>query len=416
MNMHQCIEKETTSYPEKKYRLADFFDMHWDEYMKSPTEYVKPEQLKAVNAIRVCRTAVLGIDLYACRDCGEITKVYHSCKNRFCPTCSWNDTVKWAEKVKCKMINTKHRHIVCTLPHSLHPLIKRNQQELLSVLMRTSAATFKDWIFHKYGIKIGIISVLHTYGEQKEYHPHVHMIVSWGGIKKDTALLKELSTDYVNYKFLQKKFRCKYEDELIRLNDKGELSHNYINRKEFMKHVKKINETDWILHLEPSMEIPSQVVRYIGRYSKRACLSEYKITKIEGAEISFRYKDYKDRDENNKPKEKELCLHYREFFPRLLQHVPAAYFRIVRYYGIYSNKGNIPEEYLNRVEQENELQEMKWRELQLEKKGVDPIYCKTCQKEKLFITTIFDQRKRKERTTRFSIQEEDLLKYKNHAA
>ena len=408
--------KEENWQGKKKYRLADFFDMHWDEYIKSPTEYVKPEQLKAVNAIRVCRTAVLGIDIYACPDCGEITKVYHSCKNRFCPTCSWSDTVKWAEKIKGKMINTKHRHIVCTLPHSLHPLIKRNEQELLSVLMRTAADTFKDWIFHKYGLKIGVISVLHTYGEQKEYHTHVHMIVSWGGIDKKTGLLKEISTDQVNYKFLKKKFRCKYEDELIRLNDKGELSHDYINRQEFMKHVKSINKTDWILHLEPSMDLPSQVVRYIGRYSKRACLSEYKITKIEEQEISFRYKDNKDRDENNKPKEKELCLHYREFFPRLLQHVPAKYFRIVRYYGIYSNKGNIPEEYLNKEGQESKLDEVKWRELQLEMKGEDPLYCTTCQQEKLFIITIFDQRKRKERTTKFKIQESDLLIHKKYVA
>lgn len=402
-------------YGEKKYRLADFFDTWWGDYVKNPKEFIKPEQFKAVNAIRVCRTAVLGIDLFACPDCGEITKVYHNCKNRFCPTCSWHDTVKWAENVKRKMLMTKHRHIVCTLPHSLHPLIKRNEQKLLSVLMRTTADTFKDWILHKYGLKIGIISVLHTFGEQKEYHPHVHMIVSWGGTNKDTKLLNEISTDYVNYKFLQKKFRCKYEDELIRLNDKGELSHDYVNRQGFMKYVKRINKTDWILHLEPSMDLPSEVIRYVGRYSKRACLSEYKITKIEGKEISFRYKDYKDRDKNNKPKEKELCLHYREFFPRLLQHVPAAYFRIVRYYGLYSNKGKIPKEYLNSEEQENKLIDVKWRKLQLEKQGEDPLYCLACQKDKQFITTIFDQRKRDERRTKFEIDKDLFMKKKQVA-
>jgi hypothetical protein len=87
---------------EKKYRLAHFFDMHWEEYMKSPKEYVKPEQLKAVNAMRVCRTAVLGVKEYACPGCGEVSHVYHSCKNRFCPTCSWKDTMKWAERIKKK--------------------------------------------------------------------------------------------------------------------------------------------------------------------------------------------------------------------------------------------------------------------------------------------------------------------------
>ena len=87
----------------KQYRLADFFDKWWDSYMESPSEYVKPEQLKAVNAMRVCRTEVLGVDVYSCPDCGDITHKYHNCKNRFCPTCSWQDTVRWAEKVKVKM-------------------------------------------------------------------------------------------------------------------------------------------------------------------------------------------------------------------------------------------------------------------------------------------------------------------------
>ena len=171
----------------KKYRLADFFDAHWDSYMKSPKEFVQPEQLKAVNAMRVCRTAVLGVDLHACPECGEITHIYHSCKNRFCPTCSWRDTMKWAERIKGKMLNVKHRHIVCTIPHSLHPLIKKNRELLLSVLMRASGKTFTDYLENKYNVKSGVILVLHTFSQTKAYHVHTHMIVSWGGICKKTG-------------------------------------------------------------------------------------------------------------------------------------------------------------------------------------------------------------------------------------
>lgn len=384
-----CENTDTKSYPEKKYRLADFFDMHWDKYMESPAEYVKPEQLKAVNAMRVCRTPVLGVEVYACPDCGEITNVYHSCKNRFCPTCSWQDTVKWAERVKKKMLKVKHRHIVCTLPHSLHPLIKRNEELLLSALMRASAATFKDWFENKYRTKIGIVSVLHTYGEMKNYHPHTHMIVSWGGVGKNDRKLNEINKEFVNYKFLQKKFRCKFEDELVYLNDRDQLDHDFVDREGFMNHIKKINKQDWQIHLEPSIDIPEQVVRYVGRYSKRACLSEYKITDIDGEYISFLYKDYRDRDENKKPKEKELRLHYRDFFPRLLQHVPAPYFRIVRYYGLYSNHGNIPDEYLNGSAEEVESLVIEdWNNTK---------YCEYCNVEKVYVYSYFDRRSRKER-------------------
>jgi len=166
---HTC-EKENAWQGEKKYRLADFFDQWWDLYKQSPKEPITPEQYKAVNAMRVCRTAALGIDYYACRDCGEVTKVYHSCKNRFCPTCSWQDTLKWADKIKKQMMGLPHRHVVMTLPHQLNEMIKGNKGELLSVLMRIGADTLKDWMGHKYNIKPGIISVLHTFGEIKQYH------------------------------------------------------------------------------------------------------------------------------------------------------------------------------------------------------------------------------------------------------
>ena len=388
-----CNHKTETNseklYLEKKYRLADFFNSYWDIYAKSPKEYIKPEQYKAVNAIRVCRTAALGKDIYACPECGDVTEVYHSCKNRFCPTCSWSDTVKWAERVKKQMLNLPHRHVVFTLPHSLNHLIKINGKHLLNILMRTSADTFKDWISHKYGLKIGVISVLHTFGEKKDSHNHVHMIISWGGIDNSTGTLKPIKGEYVNYDFLKDKFRCKFEDELVKIYDSGELKHNYKSRKDFSQFLKRINKKNWILHLEPPMELPSLVIRYIGRYSKRACISEYKITQIEGEYISFRYKDYKRLDFNKKAIEFELSLHYRDFFPLLLQHVPLPYFRIVRYYGLYSNRGKIPEEYLSNEtstinEQINDL------EIQEEE---EQLYCSHCKRKKEYQHTVVEKRK-----------------------
>jgi hypothetical protein len=377
--MCQCTINQEINKSEKKFRLADFFDTHWDNYCQAPMRYIEPEQLRAVNALRVCRTARLGVDIYVCPDCGEESRVYHSCKNRFCPTCSWKDTIAWADRIKNKMLKVKHRHIVCTLPHRLHPLLKRNRN-LMSSLMRASAGTFTDWMENRYGIKIGIIAVLHTYGEKKNYHPHVHMIVSWGGVSVRKDILKEIKSEFVNYKFLQKKFRCKFESELIEFFDQGQLEHDFANRRLFMNYLKEVNQQDWQLHLEPAIETPSEVIRYIGRYSKRACISEYKITKMEGDHISFQYKDYKDRDERGKARVKELTLHYRQFFPRLLQHVPPAYFRIVRYYGLYSNHGHIDPSYLYQTGKE------------VLRVATDVNCCETCQVRKVYVHTYFDPR------------------------
>jgi hypothetical protein len=128
------------------------------------------------------------------------------------------------------------------------------------------------------------------------------------------------------------------------------------------------------------METPNAVIRYIGRYSKRACISEYKITDIDGEYISFKYKDYKTIDQDGKPVVKVLKLHYSEFFPRLLQHVPLPYFRLVRYYGLYSTKSKIKEEFLNKndeIDEENGVFE-------------NPFICTLCNKERVYVETIFD--------------------------
>ncbi len=367
----------------KRYRLADYFDQWWDIYKAHPKTFITEEQYKAVNAIRTCRTAALGIDVYACPDCGDTHEVYHSCRNRFCPTCSWQDTVKWAERINGQMLNIPHRHVVMTVPHGLNRLIKENNKHILNILLRTAADTIKDWLLAKYGIVPGIISVLHTFGETKDYHVHVHMIVSWGGIHKQTGRLEEIKGEYVKYDFLKAKFRNKFEDNLVALYHEGQLYHRFQDRLDFMRFIKSINKSKWIVHLEPPMENPLKVVRYIGRYSKRACLSEYKITKMAGEKIAFRYKDYKTQGVDGSPVEREMELDFNEFFPRLLQHVPLKYFRLVRYYGFYSNKGVIPESYLNQAKEEEES---------IAETVEDKSICTHCQKPKEYMFTVVKNR------------------------
>jgi len=374
-------------FGEKKYRLATFFDQWWDIYCQKPKHFIHPEQYKAVQAIRSCRTAALGIDIYACPVCGETTEVYHNCKNRFCPTCSWRDTVRWAEKIKRNMLKMPHRHVVFTIPHQLNPLIKRNEFTLLNMQMQASAETLKDWMEYKYGLRPGIISVLHTFGEPKNFHCHVHMILSWGGIDKAGAIVK-INGKYVNYDYLKDKFRGIYEKRLIQLFDSGLLQHDFKDLIQLKQFFKRINEKHWIIHLEDPMETPAAVIRYIGRYSKRACLSEYKITQMEEETIGFRYKDYKKKDFFGHPIEKEKVLNYRDFFPLLLQHVPLPFFRLVRYYGIYSNRGHLPREYFN----EDDDTALNWQSLQETETGEDPLVCQKCKVDKIYIHSIVERK------------------------
>ncbi len=402
-----CQDQHHTDPKTKRYHLKDFLDSHWDEYVKFPKQFIRLEVYKAVSAIRVCRTAKLGIEQYVCEDCGELSEIYHSCKHRFCPTCSWQDTMRWADKLQYRMFALKHRHVVFTLPHKLIGLIKQNEGLLLSILMQVSADVFKDWMLEKYGIKPGIISVLHTYGEKKNYHVHVHMIISWGGINIETKRLEEIKGEFVNYTFLKQKYRAKFEDRLVELYDSELLKHRFSGRFSFLRFLKEINEKNWHLNLDPPMTNPLEVIRYIGRYSKRACLSEYKITKMEGEYISFEYKDYKNLDFKGKPIVKELELHYSKFFPLLFQHVPFKHFRLVRYYGFYATASRIETQYLfNPDEQDIEQESVEEDEQYITTE--DLRVCSTCNINKTYIYTIFE----KDDTGFFKKQEIRLLQNK----
>lgn len=331
---------------EKKFTLASFFRAHWDDYLSSSKYPVKDHQRYAVQAIMKCRTAELGKDVYKCKDCGDKVDVFFSCKNRFCPTCSWRDTLNWAETLHSQLLNVPHRHVVMTLPHQLNSLIRRNPKFFYQILMKESATLLKDYLKKLYNVEIGVVSVLHTYGERKNLHVHVHMIVSWGGIDIKNNSLKHIPiSDKIDYLKLKESFRSRIINCLDLAYNKDDLQHNFNDEQEYKAFKAQLLEKKWIIHLEPPMNIPEQIIRYIGRYSKRACLSEYKITDISGEYISFRYKDYKEKTAEGKAIEKILRLHYRDFFPLLLQHVPLPHFRLVRYYGVYNARTKIPKSY-----------------------------------------------------------------------
>jgi len=253
--------------------------------------------------------------------------------------------------------------------------------------MQASAETLKNWMNYKYSLQPGIISVLHTYSEQKDLHYHTHMILSWGGINKDRTL-QQIKGKQVSYDYIKKKFQGIYERRLIVLFDSGLLQHNFKDLSEFKRFIRRINSKNWIIHFEDPMNTPEAVIRYIGRYSKKACLSEYKITRMEDEIIAFKYKDNKNKDFNGLPIEKEKVLNYRDFFPLLLQHVPLPYFRMVRYYGIYSNRGHLPREYFD----ENEDIPLNWQSLQQSETGEDPLVCKKCKITKIYSHSIVESK------------------------
>lgn len=377
--------QKKASYPEKKHTLKEFFDLHWEQYLEHPTTHIKPEQFKAVNGIRLCRTDALGKDTYACSACGDTVELRHNCKNRFCPTCSWKDTLKWGERMQNMLMNVPHRHVVFTLPHSLNALIKLNQKDLTNALLSISGHLMTDYLLKEHGVKAGVIAVLHTYGEKKNLHVHVHMIVSWGGERVSDGKLKVINNPYVKYEYLKERFKNQFIKTLTKYYKKTELVHRFARVNDFADFISELETHKWILHFEDPMKIPTQVITYIARYSKRACISEYKILDISEDHITFRYKDYKEKDENGRVVEKELRLPYSKFIPRLLQHVPLPYFRLVRYYGAYNALSGVNKRHLF-ANSESQTAGGPEPASQVQDQ-TDTIFCASCQGTMIYIET-----------------------------
>lgn len=404
-----CYQKNDKSKDEiyiKKHTIKEIVEKFFVSYTQSNRRnlYLKNKHFHAVNNIRKCRTKELGYTLYACEDCGEAHFIYRSCGHRFCPTCGIINTNKWAEKTLSNLLDIKHHHVVVTLPAWLRPIAKRNNKLIYSILFRSAWLVIKDWFAYKYQIEPGVISVLHSAGSDLKYHPHIHMIVTGGGINQQEQV-KLLEQDFLfSQQWFSERFRWEFQQLLIKAftDNKLILPYHLQKRPYFLSFIAKNNKQDkkgWIASVQAPLEDATSIVKYVGRYTKRACLSEYKIQSIEGDFISFNYNDYKNTPKGEKPRISTIRLHYVQFLDRLLLHVPDKGSRHVRYYGIYSTSkiNKLPKEYQRKSEikesKEAELLNVEgdWEGYQQEYYkiyGKDPLWCEYCNRPLKHIETV----------------------------
>ena len=361
-------------------RIAEILNVHWADYVRNCGHPIESHVFKAANQIMACRTPKLGTDVYRCPGCDKPHFVYHSCRNRFCPTCGQTETNRWAETTLSQLLDMKHHHCTFTLPALLRPVAKLNKKVFYNILFKASTDVTKSWFETRHDIVPGIISVLHTAGSALNHHPHIHMIVSGGGLRKngeEPPSKVELFGEYlVDEKFLGRRFRWRFENLLIKAYDNGLLtSPMHAGRIEFLSWIKTLNDKSWVVSIKKPLKDLTDIVRYVGRYTRRACLSEYRITSFKDGMIGFNCKDYRNK-KGKRPGTKTVTLNHMEFLDRLFQHAPETGFRMVRYYGAYSRMSEIPEEYRQQAHSRPEKQT--WRELQIMKTGIDPLICREC--------------------------------------
>ena len=278
----------------------------------------------------------LGIHTITCKECGETHSALNSCRNRHCPNCQNYAREKWIEKESSYMLECPYFHIVTTIPAELNEIVLYNQKTCYDILFKATSESIlqltKDikWL----GAKVGITSVLHTWGQTLEFHPHIHSIVTGGGISNNKWV--EGKKEYLfKVQVLSSLFKGKFlamlkESDLTFPKDKENLKNTY----EFNKFLEPLYQRTWITYIEPPKGKTENVIEYIGRYSFRVAISNERIKDISNGKVTFEYKDYKDNE-----KIKIMTISAEEFIRRFLMHVLPSHFTKIRHYGLLSNRG-----------------------------------------------------------------------------
>jgi hypothetical protein len=324
-----------------KYEIADILKLYLPEYLKN--HKLSPEQLKAVYDIMNCRTSALGFHKLKCDKCNFERIEYDSCRNRHCPKCQGTKRLQWVEDRLSELLPVPYYHSVFTMPHTLNVLALYNKTIIYDIFLQSCGQTLKDFAGDpKYlGAKVGFVGILHTWGQQLWPHIHAHFIIPGGGISEDGK--RWINLPYRKkflfpVKAMSRRMRMIFSGKLQKAYDNGELVFpdelRHLKEDEnFKRFINKIAWDKWINYVKKPFSSPERVVKYIGRYTHRAAVSNHRILNITDGKVTFKYKEYKDG--NVTPK--IMTVKAEEFIRRFLLHILPKGFKKIRYFGFMCN-------------------------------------------------------------------------------
>lgn len=282
-------------------------------------------QHKTVNAILNCRTSSLGGHMDVCPKCGDTRISYNSCRNRHCPKCQTLAKERWIDSRKADLLNVGYFHVVFTLPQELNAVIYSNQKDMYNLMFRCVAQTIRELASDpKYlGAAIGLTAVLHTWGQNLSFHPHIHCIVPAGGLNKLGKWVDSKKKFFLPVNALSRKFRGKFL-ALLKLQ-KPDIDHSLLN---------DCYNKEWVVYCKPPFKTAACVVEYLGRYTHRVAISNNRLLNFENGQVTFKWRDYKDSN-----RWKEMSISAEEFIRRFLMHVLPHSFMKIRHYGFLSSRG-----------------------------------------------------------------------------
>ena len=345
-----------------------------------------------MRAIEVCRTSVLGGHKDKCDSCGHLEISYNSCRNRHCPKCQTLAKEKWIEARSEDLLPIEYFHVVFTIPSELNPIVSMNRKVMYDLLFRSVSETLMELANDPkhLGAKIGVISILHTWGQNLMDHPHIHCIVTGGGLSSDGSRWVSCRKGFfLHVRVMSALFSGKFLDHLKHCFKRGDLAFpgSISDLKEpgtFDTFRKQFYEKKWVVYCKPPFGGPEGVLQYLGRYTHRVAISNNRILANRDGNVSFLWRDYADDS-----RQKTMTLTTDEFIRRFLLHVlPERYVRI-RHFGLLANrnrKDNIAACHMIIGGGKNVTKEKRretWQEQLLRICGIDVTVCPVCQKGKM---------------------------------
>lgn len=292
-----------------------------------------------MSAIEHCRTASLGGHKLHCSKCDTDTLAYNSCRNRHCPKCQSTAAERWLEAQQRDLLPIPYFHVVFTLPEPLRAIAYQNKAVVYDLLFKVVAETLLTIAAdHKHlGAKIGLTAVLHTWGSSLIHHPHLHCIVTGGGLREDQWIACR-NHFFLPVKVLGARFRNRFLKALSAAHETGELS--FFGEQQilehpawFEEHLRPLKKIDWIVYAKKPFAGPEAVLTYLSRYTHRIAISNRRLVAFDHRGVTFRYKEYR----GGQTHWRSMTLQTDEFIRRFLQHVLPKGFHRIRHYGLLAN-------------------------------------------------------------------------------
>jgi hypothetical protein len=376
-----CAEKGGARRP--RHEVADIFRAHGQAYRAANP--LTPEQREVLACIEICRTEVLGGHVDLCPGCGhETTPSYNSCRNRHCPKCQALDQARWIDARKQRILPVPYFHVVFTLPGELKPLTLRNRKFIYGLLFTAASQTLLDLGRDpdRLGALLGITAVLHTWTRDLRFHPHLHCVVTGGGLALDAQRWVDSGGKFLfPVKVISTLFRGKFIALLKQAHrrEQIDLGPDHSLCPDFPTLCDRLFNKPWVVYAKRPFAGPEQVFAYLGRYTHRVAISNHRLVSVTDEAVTFATRDGKT-----------ATLHPHEFIRRFLLHVLPKSFGKIRHYGLLAS-GNVKSKLpiASRLLQPRQLADdgsddghsdtaPDWQQLLEELTGVDISVCPVC--------------------------------------